>query len=432
LSFFGRARKRDGKETGTAESGPPQFFIVHCVEGHPIRGRRTEGYQALRCPECGDGVFVLPRSPLPEPPAPREKARRRLPEAEAIDEDGLVSLDQPGWQAPADEPGEVEIEWADASSSALVPDPVPEPEPEPRRVEFDPDLALESERASAKARRGSSRRPAFRVPREPDGDLPELVPADGSDGSHLIPLPEPIGLADRARRLLPKLVFPAVILVVAATIFFTLQRQWRRDYPRLAELGRTEGIEALEAGEFDRAHRILAEASRAVSALRGEVGGASEIIQAAQEAAIYVDLLPATCEEVLDQRARADDEPSWARVFPRLYENRSILVQGRVIGGPGGPLGRYDIDYRILVPGTRSPRVGRLCLDDLEAVRSLNPKPGDVLQLGARLASVEPDPSGDGWLFRLKPESGVLMSYQGPLKALGWEPTPLRPAEDRP
>ena len=65
--------------------GKVQYFNVMCASGHRVRGERTEGYQALRCPACGDGVFVLPRSPLPEPVAPSRSAihqggrhRRRL------------------------------------------------------------------------------------------------------------------------------------------------------------------------------------------------------------------------------------------------------------------------------------------------------------------------------------------------------------------
>ena len=73
LDLLGRARKWV-KGMGPAEPAEPQPFRVSCPEGHVIRGRRTEGYQALRCPECGAGVFVLPRSPLPMPPAPAVRA----------------------------------------------------------------------------------------------------------------------------------------------------------------------------------------------------------------------------------------------------------------------------------------------------------------------------------------------------------------------
>ncbi|HKI18999.1 MAG TPA: hypothetical protein VKA15_14020, partial [Isosphaeraceae bacterium] len=69
MKFLSRARKF--LQGFAAEpAAKVQYFNVVCAAGHRVRGERTEGYQALRCPACGDGVFVLPRSPLPEPVAP--------------------------------------------------------------------------------------------------------------------------------------------------------------------------------------------------------------------------------------------------------------------------------------------------------------------------------------------------------------------------
>src|SRR4051812_9629840 len=64
---------------GLTTSPPPtvQYYDVVCPEGHRLRGQRTAGYQALRCPTCGEGIFVLPRSPLPEPPLPSSDRRSR-------------------------------------------------------------------------------------------------------------------------------------------------------------------------------------------------------------------------------------------------------------------------------------------------------------------------------------------------------------------
>src|ERR1700722_7577278 len=69
LKFLVRARKLFQALAPEPET-PVQYFNVLCASGHRVRGERTEGYQALRCPACGEGVFVLPRSPLPEPVAP--------------------------------------------------------------------------------------------------------------------------------------------------------------------------------------------------------------------------------------------------------------------------------------------------------------------------------------------------------------------------
>src|SRR5271156_5039696 len=89
-----------------------------CASGHRVRGERTEGYQALRCPACGDGVFVLPRSPLPEPPAPPGMARRRGGGARA--DEGSVELSDPAQgSVELDDGGaEAEIVWDDDPAGA--------------------------------------------------------------------------------------------------------------------------------------------------------------------------------------------------------------------------------------------------------------------------------------------------------------------------
>src|SRR5262245_60491207 len=83
---------------GPAEPPRPQTYAVACPEGHILRGYRTEGYQALRCPSCGEGIFVLPRSPLPEPPSPpSDRARRRAasPVGASSRDDEPISLSDP-------------------------------------------------------------------------------------------------------------------------------------------------------------------------------------------------------------------------------------------------------------------------------------------------------------------------------------------------
>ncbi|MGZ3470353.1 MAG: hypothetical protein ACXWO1_11890, partial [Isosphaeraceae bacterium] len=52
------------KGLGTPSVAKVQYYSVVCPLGHRLRGQRTGGYQALRCPSCGEGIFVLPASPL--------------------------------------------------------------------------------------------------------------------------------------------------------------------------------------------------------------------------------------------------------------------------------------------------------------------------------------------------------------------------------
>jgi len=66
-------------------AGPPVPFEVVCPCGQVQRGLRTARAQIIRCPGCGEAVFLLPRSPLPPPPdeavaaAEAESKRGRSP-----------------------------------------------------------------------------------------------------------------------------------------------------------------------------------------------------------------------------------------------------------------------------------------------------------------------------------------------------------------
>ncbi|HEU5115773.1 MAG TPA: hypothetical protein VFT74_03780, partial [Isosphaeraceae bacterium] len=93
MDLLGRARKML-KGIGPGDSARPQYYSVTCPQGHSLRGLRTEGYQALRCPTCGEGIFVLPRSPLPEPAAPPARTRpvhASVARADSFD-DGSIPL----------------------------------------------------------------------------------------------------------------------------------------------------------------------------------------------------------------------------------------------------------------------------------------------------------------------------------------------------
>src|SRR3954447_23687236 len=103
----------------------PQLYQVACVAGHRLRGERTEGYQALRCPECGEGIFVLPRSPLPEPAAPpaARSPRPTLPATPAVRDDEPVALsDPPVLQHVVDDHADGEIEWIEPGPDPGVPE----------------------------------------------------------------------------------------------------------------------------------------------------------------------------------------------------------------------------------------------------------------------------------------------------------------------
>src|SRR5262249_61977941 len=123
-----------------AEPPRPQYYHVACDQGHPLQGQRTEGYQALRCPTCGEGIFVLPRSPLPDPPAPKARTRPVRAPIAPVDEGPVRLTDPPpSTQPPPPEEAEADIEWldpADADPAKAPPQPQPParpPRPPPPR-----------------------------------------------------------------------------------------------------------------------------------------------------------------------------------------------------------------------------------------------------------------------------------------------------------
>ncbi len=212
-------------------------------------------------------------------------------------------------------------------------------------------------------------------------------------------------------------------LVVVGTVGYRVRRARRQDLPRVIELGRTQGLEALDEGRFDTAHQLLSEARRAVDALGGAYEGAAQVRQGADEAAIIAGLCPQPLEALLAEAGRSDPE-AWASRFDTLYKGRSILVDALVIAAPDEASGRprYELDYRIVQDGEaeRPPRVGQVDTSGLRIFELARPKVGARVQFGARLASFAFDKASETWLVGLEPDSGVWITHPRALEALGW------------
>ena len=381
-----------------------QSFAVVCSEGHRLHGQRTDGYQALRCPDCGEGLFVLPKSPLPEPSAPSsslpEPNARRAKEVEQAWSEEPVELQDPAPMNDVEDVADGEVEWMDESPEPLAPMTGESPE----------DLAA----AEVAARPPRPRRPSKTRDHKSAAARQEPVPDP--------PAPT-ISLRERLRRRRNPLIFAGVVLLVAATIGVRVWRARLQDLPRVAELGRTEGLAALDAGDFDRAYQLLAPARSAVRRLGGEYEGAEAIIQGADEAEI-ITRLGASPEAMIDQAARADPQV-WAKTFDTLYKGRTILVVAQVSAVPDGQgKGRFDLDYRIFPPGegNEAERWGRLDLSGFQLFETLKPREKDSVRFGARIASFRYDADERVWLLGLEPNSGVIMTHEKALDALRGSP----------
>jgi hypothetical protein len=392
---------------GPTEPDRPQAYSVACPEGHVLRGHRTEGYQALRCPGCGEGVFILPCSPLPEPPAPSvDPARRRAAATlAAAAEDGPIPLTDP---PPQPEGDDSEVDWLDPGSAApqgpsLVGDPA--------ELAFEEVVAATSEpveTARPRSRRpAQATRPATPRPR-PERKRPEVVRDDRELG---IVIPDRPGLIEQIRR---KPVVPLVIgvmLLVVATVTLKLWKERKQNLPQIAEINQREGIEALERGDYSLAKDRLRKAANALAELRDDEAG--KVRQAADEAAILADLVGEKLEDLIDTAAYKSEE--WPDLFDRKYRGRSVLLDGTLQARRDHAPG-FELDYRIVGDG-KAPKIGWVDLADLAIFEGGAVKLGQKVTFGARLASITLDDRGE-WRLRFEPESGVFMTNVKALKAL--------------
>ncbi len=462
LSFLGRAKKFL-QDLGTEPAAKTQYFNVTCASGHRVRGERTEGYQALRCPACGEGVFVLPRSPLPEPVAPSGGVpgprRTQVQALRPWMEEGPVELTDPvrGTVELDDGTGreEAEIVWEDEPDE-VSPRPVASASPRAAPEDFAAAEIDAARRAETPVAGGEGRRagidgrtaPRGAVPRTTRGPAEPRGAARSARPRHetaVAPQSAPAVIEVRTKaRGGPRigLIFLGLALAVAAAFGLRAWKQYRARYPLIAQRGLEEGIPALNAGEFDRAHQLLHAARTAVDALGGHIEGAEDVRRAADEAAIYVDLCPQTLEDMLAEAGRGDPA-AWESKFETHYKGRYLLFDTRIEATPAeSGTGAYEIAYVVVPPGEAS-RFGdgrvaqpdRYATIDLAGFELLEGLAKDAhVTFGARLSSIAYDSESKHWVVRLEPKSGVFITHHQALEALGFPSSEAvdRPGEDRP
>ncbi|GAC1463288.1 MAG: hypothetical protein NVSMB9_00590 [Isosphaeraceae bacterium] len=201
-------------------------------------------------------------------------------------------------------------------------------------------------------------------------------------------------------------------------------RSWQsrlKDLPRIIERGKTEGLVALDAGQFDRAHQLLSEAKRALDQLGNQVEGALAIQHGADEAAIFVQLVSNTLEEILDEAAR-EEPKAWTERFNLFYRGRSVIIDAHLASVPDSTgNGRYELDYQIFRAGEGTPASSaRIDTSGLRHLDTIKPKVGDEIIFGARLASFHFDRGRGEWLVGFEPGSDVQMTHAKALETIGW------------
>jgi len=423
VGLFDRGRKRGAQAAATGQPAEDLWFEARCPAGHELTGRRLEEFQAVRCPECGEGIFVLPTSWLPVPLAASPADLVPLGRIRDVAvEDDQPEPDEPEDEAPQPSAGRAPIALKPAEEQRKSTDmPVDDPAARyqvatPGRVaqaDFEKIVAQDARRKAAPTPEASP--PAAALRQKPVEAAEPDTHEDEFDEDHFQPPREPffkrigkgtwIGLG--------------VVTVIALTVFIQLRQAHRERLPRVANLGRTEGIAKFESGQFDEAKQILGDAAAAYDEMKENSDEARAIRQAAREAAIFADLASRPLEEILDKVAA---DGASLKEFQDLDKGRSVIIESRITKTPQQG-GFYDIDYRVAVgPGPTPARpLGQIDLKGLKLLDDLKPNVGETLLIGARLRELKLE---DGtWWVRLDPSSGVMLTNWKALAAFGWPVT---------
>ena len=224
------------------------------------------------------------------------------------------------------------------------------------------------------------------------------------------------------------LLVAAVVLLVVGAVAIRWRRQRLEELPQIAEIGRTEGLKKLDAGDFDAAKKLLSDAADAVNGLGGGFEGAESIRQGALEAAIFADRAPKGIAEIVEE-ARRSDPKQWPSTFASLYKGQSVIIEAPIseVPDPNRPGSSYQIYYPIYFgEGSKPIAKGRIDLSGFKLFELSQPKLDDMKLFGARYASVELDTTSDVWVVTFEPDSGVFITHTKALSKIEWptfEPT---------
>jgi hypothetical protein len=127
-----------------------------------------------------------------------------------------------------------------------------------------------------------------------------------------------------------------------------------------------------------------------------------------RQASVLADLSAETLEEIL-HHASGTAEGEWVRELAQRYQGKALVFDLNIRAAPGR---HFEHPYRLWA----RDEPAQLDLDALTLLHPLPLDPPKRVLFAARLASVQRE-VGRGWVIRLMPDSGVLLTDAGAVRA---------------
>ena len=217
-----------------------------------------------------------------------------------------------------------------------------------------------------------------------------------------------------------RLIIAAILIVLGITGVVLLARSQRARALAVLQQQLGQGRASLERGEFAKAATELKEAEKAALRLGPGAADATEALQAACEANLLANLATSRLDEIAREArtaAESNELDEWASQVRVLYEGKSYLFDGVIVPRDSTDDTPYQFEF-VLFEGDYRFEVDVSSLDLLHRLDLTEPQ---RLVFGARFVAVEPSIiDSRRWMFRLHPQSGVLLSRSEPLRQLGW------------
>ncbi len=221
------------------------------------------------------------------------------------------------------------------------------------------------------------------------------------------------------------LVAAALTAVFVVAIYLVVLLQWKRSGPApaaISEAGQVRqhieaGHQKLAEGRFYKALEELNVALRLHDQAPGLLSAAEnrQLQLLHQQTELLTRLLSPSLQEILREACEVRHEEEWQARFNDEYRGKAVVFDDVVRRDEHGVPMLHVYEVRV------GMETARVALEDLMLLRQLPREPPQRLLFGVRLASLARE-KGGRWVFRLQPDSAVLLTDPGAVAACGLGP----------